>query len=282
MEEFERVKEVIKMEIAPQTEKLYWNRKLEALWEPKIQRVRKLYNDAELTTMITGMRRVYVHHINSERFDQSYEFLRKNGLVFFQTNKSGIYSGFSHKHLPVKPGEPFTLYGAAVRVDDQEAGELFTQYSLGDKTDHTGIGDLLGYPECCVEFFNTVWPGTSVDPMYEAAISTKKAEVNEDTVTVRTHPYCNNMLRYFGLRITPHLPCSMQCEETIKWGEEWIEVMRQIDDEATNWLIELLSMPLTWNCYKGVAIIDTPIFRGVTNSDGSLTKKIVNNLGWKM
>ena len=269
------------MEIKPQTKKLYWNKDLESLWEPRFKRVRKLYNNAELATVIAGMRRVYVYHVNSQRFEDSYEFLRKNGLVFFQTNKSGIYSGFSHKHLPVKEDEAFTLYGAAVKADDQEAGELFTQYSSEERTDHGGIGELLGYPKCCTEFFNEVWPGTSVDPIYEAAMKTLGATTVDDTVEVACHPYCNNMLRYFGIRITPHLTCSMQCKETIKWGEEWIEIMRQIDDEATDWMIELLSMPITWNVLKGVAVVDTPVFRGVTNSDGTLTKKVVNNLGWE-
>jgi len=268
--------------IGPQTRIVYWNKELQALWEPRVKRVRKLYSDAEISTMIIGMRRVYVYHINSERFEESYAFLRKNGLVFFPTNKSAIYSGFSHRHLPMKKDEPFTLYGAAVRADDLEAGELFTEYSIGGKTNHVGIAELLGYPKCCSEFFTETWSRVSIDPMYEAAVKTPSAEVAEDgVITVSTHPYANNLLRYFGLRITPHLTCSLQCEETIKWGEEWIEIMRQIDDEATDWVVELLSMPLIWDCYKGVAIIDTPVFRGITNSDMTLTKKVVKNKGWK-
>lgn len=275
-------KEMNTIDINPQTRKVYWNKDLEALWEPRIKRVRKLYSDAELATVIAGMRRVYVYHVNSERFDASYEFLRKNDLVFFPTNKSGVYSGFSHKHMPVERGKPYTLYGAAVSHNDQEAGELFTKYSTGELTDHTGIGDLLGYPTCCTAFFNENWSHTSIDPIYEAAIETPDSRVVDGVVEVATHPYCNNMLRYFGIRITPHLTCSMTCDETIKWGEEWIEIMRQIDEEATNWLLELQSMPLTWDCYKGVAIIDTPLFRGVTNSDTTLTKKVVHNLGWNI
>lgn len=274
--------------IGPQTRIVYWNKELQALWEPRVKRVRKLYGDAEIATMVTGMRRVYVYHINSERFEESYAFLRKNGLVFFPTNKSAIYSGFSHRHLPVKKGEPFTLYGAAVRADDLEAGELFTEYSTGEETNHVGIAELLGYPKCCSEFFAETWSKVSIDPMYEAAMNTtedknaSKLDVeNVSGIALNVHPYCNNMLRYFGMRITPHLPCSMQCEETIKWGEEWIEIMRQIDDEATDWVIELLSIPLTWDCYKGVAIVDTPLFRGTTNSDMTPTKKVVKNLGWK-
>jgi len=267
--------------IRPQTKIVYWNKEAQALWEPRIKRVRELYNKTELVTMITGMRRVYVYHIKSERFEESYAFLRQNDLVFFPTNKSASYSGFSHRHLPVKKGEPFTLYGAAVKSDDLEAGELFTEYSTGERTDHKGIAELLGYPKCCSEFFAEVWPTVSVDPLYESAMRTPGMSVIDDVVEVSCHPACNNMLRYFSIRLTPHITCSMQCEETIKWGEEWVEVMRQIDDEATDWSIELLSMPLTWDCYKGITVIDTPVFRGVSNSDMTLEKKVVKNLGWK-
>jgi len=228
---------------------------------------------------------VYVYHVSSDNFDSSYEFLRKNGLVFFPTNKSGKYKGFSHKHRPVKSGDPYTLYGAVVRLGEEKYGEQFAKFSKADeetkKADHIGIGKLLGYPTCCTKFFNENWGHPSVDPQYEAAVNTPKTKVVDDVVTVSCHPYCNNMLRYFGLRITPHLVHSMQCKKTIKWGEEWIEIMRQIDDEATDWLIELLSMPLTWSAYKGVVIIDTPLFRAVSNSDTTLVKKVVNNLGWK-
>lgn len=267
------------IEIKPTTRIAWWNEELHSLWEPRIKAVRKAYNDTELATVITGMRRVFVYHVPSSNFEQSYEFLRKNGLVYFPTNRSGIYQGFSHRsHQPVKEGEPYMLYGAAVKVDDVEAGELFVQASSDGFTDHDAIGELLGYPKCCRDFFTTTWGKETIDPMYESALNTVGVS-NDDVLSVECHPYCNNMLRYFGIRITPHLTCSMQCEETIKWGEEWIEIMRQIDDEAAEWAIELLSMPMTWDCLKGVAIIDTPIFRGVTNSDGTLERKVVKNAG---
>jgi len=270
------------LDIKPTTRIAWWSNELKDLWEPRIERIRAAYNATELTTVITGMRRVFVYHINSATFDESYEFLRKNKLVYYPTNKSGLYSGFSHKHQPVEHGKPYMLYGAAVKSDDEEAGDLFTKASNGG-TDHVIIGTLLGYPRCCIDFFNNTWGSESIDPMYEAAIQTKNVDIKEDgSVDVSVHPYCNNLLRYFGIRITPHLTCSMQCDETIKWGEEWMEIMTQIDEEAAVWAKEVLSMPLTWNCMKGVAIIDTPIFRGVTNSDTSIDKKLVNNLGWVM
>lgn len=269
-----------RIELDPITRKVWWNPKLQEEWEPRLDRVRDLYFEAEKQTFLKGMRRVFVYHVNSTRFDASYEFLRENDLVFYPTNKSGIYQGFSHKHMPVERGKPYTLYGAVVRGDDKEAGRLFEEYSKGTPVNHVEIGKLLGYPECCLDFFDKTWNKTSIDPIYESAIDTEDAMIEDNTATVECHPYCNNMLRYFSIRITPHLPCNMQCEDTIKWGEQWIEVMNEIDAEATKWVVELLSMPLTWDCYRGVAIIDAPIFRGITNSDTALEKKIVVNQGW--
>ncbi len=264
------------------TQILWWNEELKSLWEPRIERIKKTYARTELGTVLIGMRRVYVYHIHSQTFEESYNFLRENNLVFYPVRKTGVYSGFSHKHPPVEKGKPFILYGAAVKNDDREAGELFLKYSTNkEKTNHKGIGnELLGYMNCCINFFDKVWSSISVDPMYEAALKTPKTKARDNTVEVSCHPYCNNMLRYFGIRITPHLTCSMQCKKTIKWGKEWFSIMQQLDSEAAEWTKELLSMPLTWSAYKGVAIIDTPIFRGITNSDKTLQRKIVKNTGW--
>lgn len=283
------------IKIKPTTRTSFWNRELEELWRPRFSRMSKLYHDTEIATFLTGMRRVYVYHVNSQRFIESYEFLRKNDLVFFPTNETGTYQGFAHGHPPKEKGKPYQVYGAIVRRDDQEAGELFVEYSTSTEekpTNHKGIGEeLLGYPDCGADFFAEHWNQPSVDPMYEAALNTKDVELEVTDVihgpvihkaTVNTHPYCNNMLRCFGFRITPHLTCSMQCEKTIKWGEEWFEIMRQIDEEAADWLLEVLSMPLTWDYNKGAAIVDTPIFRGITNSNTHLTHQVVVNRGWEV
>jgi len=272
------------VEIEPVTRLMYWSKDLEKLWQPRIARIRKAYNKAELETVIRGDRRIYVYHIRSDDFEGSYDFLRDHKLDFYPTNKSAIYQGFSHKHRDIKPNEPWILYGGAARRDDAEAGKLFTKASTGKLTDHTVIGELLGYPSCCIDFFNTTWAKDSIDPMFEAALNTEGVQVedygNGRKAIVECHPYCNNMLRYFGIRITPHLPHSLQCEKTIEMGHRWIEVMKDIDSKAADWAIEIMSMPLIWNCYKGVAVIDNDIFKAISNSDPTLQYKVVENRGW--
>ena len=270
----------MEVDLEPITRIVWWNKELKELWVPRLRKVSELYNNTEIATAIAGMRDVYVYHVASTYFQNSYKFLRDNDFIFYPTNVSGLYQGFSHKHTTVQPDKPYMVYGACVKRGNEEKGEKFIEYT--NKGDHAGIGRLLGYPECCIEFFERVWNKESIDPMFEAATWTDGAEIKGDTVTVSCHPYCNQMLRYFGARITPHLSHSMDCKDTIKWGEEWFEIMQELDPESSSWLLELLSVPTTWDCYKGIAIIDTPMFRALTNSDGTLKHKKVVNRGWTL
>ena len=79
----------------------------------------------------------------------------------------------------------------------------------------------------------------------------------------------------FGVRITSHLPCSIQCDDTIKIGEKWIEAIRELDEEAGEWAVEILSMPIKWSILKGIAQVETPLFFGITNSVFTEHKKEV-------
>ncbi len=268
--------------LKPLSRVAYWNEELKELWKPRISRIRRAYKDTELATVLTGMRDVYVYHVESTNFGGSYDMLRENDMVFFPIRTTAVYRGFSHRHLPPEKGKPYMIYGAAVKRENIDAGRLFKELSTRDtgRTDHTGTGKLLGYPEQDIEFFTRVWPKVSIDPMYEAAIETPGAVVDEKAVTVNCHPYCNSMLRYFGVRITPQLTHTMQAEQSIAWGEEWMEIMRQYDEEAAQWAWELLSIPITWDCYRGVVVVDTPVFRGVANSDTTETRKRIINQGW--
>lgn len=88
-----------------------------------------------------------------------------------------------------------------------------------------------------------------------------------ELLRVKGHPFCNQTLRYWGIRLTPHLACSFTCEATIAWGEwVWWLLAQELDPKAARDLRFLLERPFRWDGPKGVAIVDTPFFRGITNS----------------
>jgi len=251
----------------PFTRILWFDQKTKQIWKRQIEQARRLYEAVEFATFEAGMRDVYVMHIYPEKISQQLEMIAKGKYVFLPILKSKRYSGFSHRHIPPKPGDPYFIYGVVAR--NLEDAERFKECSIGNKVDHVEIGRLLGYPECCTEFFDKVWNKKSIDPIYEAYGS-------ETSI----HPFCNQALRYFGIRLTPHLVCSPTCKRTIEMGKKWFKVAESIDYGSAHTLLKLLSMPFKWSCLNGCAIIDTELFRGVTNSDKCSEEKVVINHGW--
>jgi len=250
----------------PFTRLIWKNSENRKNWINKIHKASQVYHATELATFEMGLRKAISYHIHPENLEKQLEMLAKGGSVFLPIRRSKIYSGFSHRHIDPQPGDPYFVYGVLAKT--LEDAELFRKCSAGQKVDHGSIGQLLGYPECCIRFFEKVW-GPVIDPIFEAYGSES-----------HVHPYCNQALRYFGLRITPHLCCSSDCKATIEWGRQWFSVMEGLDKEAAGWLRELLSLPFTWNCLNGAAIVDTDLFRGVTNSNVSKKEVIVKNKGW--
>jgi len=180
----------------------------------------------------------------------------------------------SHKHFPTDASDPnSTVYGVLARgLEDAEKFRAASGYGEAGQqgkggTDHAAIGNLLGFPKYCCGFFNKVWPMGYYDPIWQAAVRTNGAErVSETHVRVRGSVFAHQLLRYLGFRITSHLPCRFECEETVRVGKTWLEVMRGFDPLGTDALLEVLQLPMRWRCYRGVAILETEAFIASTNS----------------
>lgn len=154
----------------------------------------------------------------------------------------------------------------------------FEEYEI-QEGDHESIGDLLGYPKCCQEKFTERWP-QSIDPLFEAALETDGAEVEDiqdgkKVVVDSVSPFTNQMYRYFGVRITSHLPCSLDCEDTEEAGEEWLSVMKDIDEEAAEYAVEILNLPTTWDAYRGIVEVRNPFFIGITTTGFFKERRVI-------
>lgn len=235
---------------------IIWKPGQREAWGPKFRRISLAYNRAEYETVKRGMRQACTIHIDMGNLQQYMDELSKDGLVFTPIARSGIYQGFAHKHAPVVEGKPSYWFGCVTRT--AELGEKFRQ-AESKGVDHKTAGLMLGFPECCVDSFVQNFP-KNYDP------------VPLIEVDGAGYPACNVMLRYFGIRIVSHFPCSLKCEETKKVGEVWLSVMEDIDKEAASWALDLLSAPMTWNSYHGVVEVDTPYFLGVTHTFPFLDK----------
>ena len=219
-------------------------------WQSRLNKISSLQNEAELQMVAKGFRQATTAHLSQDNINRLLPRLNKLGLYFTPIAKSGYYQGFAHRHKEVKPGDPFYWYGCVTRT--VTIGEIFKAADMA--ADHKAVGRLLGYPECCTEYFARAFP-KDYDPIWLGLSG-----------EVHGYPACNQMLRYFGPRITSHLSCSPDCKATDEFGRIWLEVMRTIDPEAADDMLHILSKPFTWDSYHGVVQVETDYFVGLTHT----------------
>lgn len=251
--------------------RLVWNSEAaRAKWEPVIGAVASLHDRAEYEMVRLGKRKCGTLHLAPHNFHVLIERLEKDGMVWLPIQWSKNYSGFAHYHLPTTVGDPnSSCYGVMARnLEDAEAFRTASAYNgrNAGKVDHEVIGELLGFPPCCAKFFVEEWANGFFDPVWQSAVKGNGVTVGDRTLEVEGNVFTNQMLRYFGFRITSHFPCSLNCEATKEVGEVWLDVMKKMDADLADLLVEILEMPLVWSCLHGIAIVETPIFTIITNS----------------
>lgn len=217
-----------------------------------VSRVSKALHYAEYETVRRGYRKATTWHIYTVNYDMEVGRIFRDDLVWVPMLRSKVYEGFSHKHFTAKDiGLDTFTFGALARTLE-DAEELVKAHE--GNVDHKAIGKILGYPDCCTDFFCKVWAKGIYDPMYEIAMNTEDKEVKGDEVVVYGHPFLNQLTRYVGLRVTPWFPCSFKCKESVRLAEEvWAKLMREYDDEAFDFYVELVKEGIRWDSLYGIA-----------------------------
>lgn len=82
-------------------------------------------------------------------------------------------------------------------------------YSFDIQDNHRKLGDLLGYPSCCIESYYT-WLQTKkhIDPI--------EILINQYHSRFETYEFPNPFLRYLNYDFINHYPCSLNCSKTVK------------------------------------------------------------------
>lgn len=235
-------------------------------WEPIFRRAATLNHRVEYEMVKRGHRLAATLHLTPSNFDSEIERIQKDGLVWLPLVRTKRYQGFSHRHFPTSPDDPnSSVYG--VLAQDMAAAKRFKEASESTPVDHETIGELLGFPKCCIQFFNDVWARGFYDPIWQAAERSKGVRYSSDRYAhVEGSILCSQIQRYTGHRVTSHLPCSFTCEATMEIGQVWWDVGVEIDPEAAADLLRILALKQHWSVLHGIAVIETPYFTTWTNS----------------
>jgi hypothetical protein len=88
----------------------------------------------------------------------------------------------------------------------------------------------------------------------------------------------NILLRWLGVRLVPHLPCSFRCAGTTALGDRFAGLLEGSDE--LRWMTELLEARVEWSANKGIAEIALPILKVSTKTD-ALPRKVIVRLSGK-
>lgn len=241
----------------------------ELAWKRGAEDVRRAFHEAaaaasmaELKTVADGLRPAATLHLSSLLFDEQLKMLAELSLHFLPLRRVRPFQGFAHRFYDPEPGKPFLVYGVVAKR--KELLEEFRQAT--EAADHETIGELLGYPSCCIRAFVSRWPAER-DLVWAAATAVAKPEGNCIELA-HYYPECNIVLRYFGLRALPHMPCSFLCTESKHFAEKFLAYMPKDT-------LSLLALPVTWDAWKGAAIIESEFFVGVASTDASWQRRVL-------
>jgi hypothetical protein len=274
------------LDITPFT-RIVWKKKaFKDEWNDKLLRVTELCRRIELETLSRGLRRATTFHMDSNNMMVLGRF-NDQGLIFTPIARSAYYSGFSHKHITPTPGQPYFWYGCLTRT--REDARIFREASLNAKDQqgvHGPIGKLLGYPDCCTGKFTAMWETGNYDGMFEIARNTPGSTIAEDSMSitcnvedVEEYYIISPLLRYFGMRAINHFPCSLRCDESLRVANKYIDLMYELDHDATEWLVHILGTVESWDSFRGVVEIQTKYFVGLANTYPYTDKKHVIRFG---
>jgi hypothetical protein len=181
-------------------------------------------------------------------------------------SQQGTGQGYQNASTAYVEGHPWSYRVVVTRP------ELASRFiSAWEEGDDLAIGEMLGFPECCREFYQWSWKKHG---FRDVALTSTVGEEAIDKLDFQRNltivgNYQNNVfLRHLGLRMVSHLPCSMTCQASVKVADSLLTVTRKAEMIAEmHWLKEILSWPFKWSSLHGVAILTTPVLKLVYNTD---------------
>lgn len=239
---------------------IFSSEKIKNKWKPRIQNCSTAFSEFESRSVLGGLRSSALISVSSDSLVESVKMYGKQGLVLLPVDRLSQTGTYSSSGNVYKIGDPFSYRCVLTRP------EFVSEWleATSQENNHRMIGKLLGFPPCCVDFFQKTW----IDEQYLDTSYPMFENSNNNS----DGPYHNNiLLRWVGVRFLSHLPCSFSCEASALIGKQNEDFMRNemkiglvLDD-----MINLLNMSVEWSAKHGIAEIKTPLFKVSTRTDAT-------------
>lgn len=173
--------------------------------------------------------------------------------------------------------------------------DLLRKAYLSEKSeDRKLLGELLGYPSCCVDFFldllksgKFLYPvktylKTEGKPSFltnnifkmESRLDSKELEIFQNNLD-----FANRISHLF---LISHIPCSYTCKESIKMGREMLKLLKREKPDLSKEIMFTLKKPLlyfddfSWILFDGKVNSNTISYSSISSPLSLMQESLVN------
>ena len=179
----------------------------------------------EIVLLLHDAKEVVRHGFYQQELPAVEKFCQEHSLFLVKLKFRVILDDenqFTNKGVRIPERNPHQgMYFIYISKDETKA-YLASYYEL--ISDHRKLGLLLGYPECCVNFFCQNFD-----------------ENNTNLELKPTNMYTNISKRQEDAVLISHFPCSSDCEQSIALGKRYLELLYKIDPPRAQELHTMLS-----------------------------------------
>jgi uncharacterized protein len=255
----------------PEFTRINWvSARAQEMYERRCLRVKQVWHEIEWRSVVEGFRRCAVILASPQHFIEQSVVWARYGLSALPFEIQTLTGNTYHNsRQAVKWGDPIVF-----RLVIGKSKDVADFRAAFDARDDREIGSLLGYPACCIDFFQTVWTQQQLcDTTWPMALMTVPQQSGRSLIEIFGNPETNILWRWMGIRAIPHLPCSFTCEHSTEFSRALTALGRRLGyREEIEWLLQFLNWPVEWTALHGVCEIRSPVFRMSTCTDATASK----------
>jgi len=256
-------------------------------WKEKITKASNDWLEIEKLTIQEGIRDSILIYLHKRDVQETKKWCNRNGfeLILLKPTPTGdSYSSYQINQSI----DPNNYSFRAVITKKEFVGAWYDAWN--GVTDNKKVGKLLGYPDCCSNFFEKYWIEEGWrDLTYPAYMNTlvDQQDIDETDPSYREKygsaqgPDEINILgRWVGIRWVSHMPCSFKCKHSVEIAKQNREVARQMGyKESADIIDEVLSWSNRWSALHGIAEIKTPVYKISTSTDATGEELVIERKG---
>ncbi len=252
--------------VLPEWTRVAWaSDRAREVWEPRLARITRAWLEIERWAVVDGVKPSALQQVSPGELPDYVASAVAHGVIAIPLCQTPAGAN-AYAAAPSTSGP--LVYRVVFTQPDLAADWPSAWATRDDRT----IGRFLGFPVCCQEFFQQTW-------VADHRVDTTLAMVGDRDADVP--PSLANILwRWMGVRLVSHLPCRFDCAASAAIADQLRQVGRDHGfTEEMDWTTAILSWPVEYTAWRGIAEIRTPILRVSTRTDATREKVTVRYLG---